>query len=285
LNVIISKDVSFCKGVSLAIDKMIKSIDWGKKHELPVYSLGQLIHNERALECLKKQGVTIIEEDELANVKPGIIVLRAHGVKETVLRRLFFLGFIIVDATCPIVIREQDLIKKADSKYHIVVIGKKGHPEAIFLYSVETCHSRTMITCLEDVKKINTDKPLFIVIQSTFPQTKANAIYEEIERIKANDQEIVIANALCNSTRLRRQHIKDLVKRVDCMVIIGGKNSSNTDGLRLYALSFKKPVFLINSKDEIPLEVYDYESVGIATGTSTPQFIIDEIVDTLKGER
>jgi 4-hydroxy-3-methylbut-2-enyl diphosphate reductase len=142
-----------------------------------------------------------------------------------------------------------------------------------------------MITCLEDVKKINTSKPLFVVIQSTFPQTKANAIYEAIESLKEKDQEVVVANKLCNSTTLRRDELENLAKKVDCIVVIGGKTSSNTEGLRLYAQNFKKPVFLINSKEEIPLEIYDYESVGIATGTSTPQFIIDEIVDTLKGDR
>lgn len=280
-----SRYISFCKGVSLAMDKMYKAIEWGNKYNIPVYSLGNLINNERAIEKFIRMGVSVISEDELEVVKPGVIVLRAHGIKESVLRKLLFLGFIIIDATCPIVIREQDLIIKADSKYHIVVIGKKGHPEAVYLYSVETSHSRTMVTCLEDVTKIKTDKPLFVVIQSTFPQTKAIAIYEAIEKLKTKNQEILVANALCSSTRLRREEIKDLSNKVDCILVIGGKNSSNTEGLRLYAQNFKKPVFLINSKDDIPLDVYNCESVGIATGTSTPQFIIDEIVDTLKGER
>lgn len=280
-----SRYISFCKGVSLAMDKMYKAIEWGNKYNIPVYSLGNLINNERAIEKFIRMGVSVISEDELEDVKPGVIVLRAHGIKESVLRKLLFLGFIIIDATCPIVIREQDLIIKADSKYHIVVIGKKGHPEAVYLYSVETSHSRTMVTCLEDVTKIKTDKPLFVVIQSTFPQTKAIAIYEAIEKMKTKNQEILVANALCSSTRLRREEIKDLSNKVDCILVIGGKNSSNTEGLRLYAQNFKKPVFLINSKDDIPLDVYNCESVGIATGTSTPQFIIDEIVDTLKGER
>lgn len=280
-----SKYVSYCNGVSLAMAKMYKSIEWGNKYKVPIYSLGNLIHNDRVLKQFTDKGVIIIEENQLEDVKPGVIVLRAHGVKETVLRKLFSLGFIIIDATCPIVIHEQDLIKSADSKYHIVVIGKMGHPEAMFLYSVETCHTRTLITCLQDVKNIKTDKPLFVVIQSTFPQTKANAIYDEIEKLKKKGQEIVIANTFCNSTTLRRTEIEHLAKKVDCIIVIGGKTSSNTDGLKLYAENFKKPVFLINSKDEIPLNIYDYESVGIATGTSTPQFIIDEIVDTLKGER
>lgn len=280
-----SKKIGFCNGVSIAIDKMYETIDWGKKHNIPVYALGKLIHNDRALDFFKDKGVSFIEEEDLDSTKPGIIILRAHGVKEPVLRKLLNLGFVVVDATCPIVIHEQDLIKQADDNSHIIVIGKKNHPEALFLYGVETGHSRSLVNSLEDVRKIKTDKPLFVVIQSTFPETKANAIYEEIERLKGPNQEFIKANFLCRSTKLRREGIKELSEITDCIIIIGGKNSSNTEGLRLYAKNFKKPVFLINSKEEIPSNIYDFENVGIATGTSTPQFIIDEVVNTLKGER
>lgn len=285
MKVIKSKRIGFCRGVSLAINKMYSAIEWGKKNNVPVYSLGKLIHNDRSLYKFEELGVSIVEEQNLESVKPGIIVLRAHGVKDSVIRKLLNLGFIVVDATCPIVIREKDLILKADLKYHIVVIGKKHHPEAIYLYSVETSHSKSLVTCVEDVKKIDTDKPLFVVIQSTFPQTKAETIYNEIKKILPNNQEMVVANKLCSSTRLRRDAISVLAKEVDCIIIIGGKNSSNTEGLRLYANNFNKPTFLINSKEEIPDEIYDYSCVGIATGTSTPNFIIDEIVNTLRGEK
>lgn len=282
MNIIKSKSIGFCRGVSLAIDKMNESIEWGNKQHLPVYSLGNLIHNERVIDNFKLKGVVVLEENDLESYKPGLIVLRAHGVKETVFRKLLNLGYIVVDATCPIVVKEQNLIKEIDSSYHVVVIGKENHPEAQFLYSAETGHSRTLVTCLSDVDKIRTSKPLFVVIQSTFPETKAKAIYDEIYKIKKPPQEVIIANSPCSSTRIRREAIEELSKVSDCIVIIGGKNSSNTEGLRLFALKYNKPVFLINSKDEIPLDVYDFENIGVATGTSTPQFIIDEVINTLK---
>ncbi len=284
MNVIISDYISYCSGVSIAVNKMYKAIAWGKKYNKKVYSLGYLIHNERVIEGFNEMGVEVIDENQIDSVEPGIIVLRAHGVKEDIMRYLIMHDFIVVDATCPIVVKEQDLIKKADIKYHVVVIGKSGHPEAIFLHSVETPHSRTLVTNVEDVDKIVTDAPLFVVIQSTFPQTKSQAILDKLKSLETKDREVVIANTLCNSTKKRRLALKDMVDDTDCMVVIGGINSSNTNGLKMYAESFNKPVFLINSVSDIPDAVYEYETVGIATGTSTPQFIIDEIVNALRGE-
>lgn len=282
LEVVLSKYISYCNGVALAVNKMEKAIEWGTTHNKKVYSLGNLIHNERVVSSFNDRGVNVIDVLDIDRVEPGVIVLRAHGVKEEILRQLLKNGFLVVDATCPIVLREQDLIRIADEKYHIIVIGKANHPEAIFLYNVESSHSKTLVTSVEDVKSLSVTKDLFVVIQSTFPQAKGDAIIEELKRLETDKREVVIANSLCSSTRIRREAVEELSKTCDCIIVIGGHHSSNTLGLKVYAQSLKKEVFLINSKDEIPFEVYKYSKIGIATGASTPSFIIDEIVETLK---
>ncbi len=284
MKVIMSKYISYCSGVSIAMEKMYNSIKWGKENNRIVYSLGNLIHNDRAIQNLTDLGVKVLEEKDIDDAIPGIIVLRAHGVKDDLLRKLLKKGFIVVDATCPIVIQEQNSIKEADEKYHIVIIGKKNHPEAEFLYSVETSHTKSLVTTASDIDKIESDKPLFVVVQSTYPLSKAKAIYEKLYELGNDKREVVFANSLCASTKRRQLEIEALSEATECILIIGGENSSNTNSLKLHAESFGKPVFRINSKEEIPSSLLKLKSVGIATGTSTPTFIIDEIVETLRGE-
>jgi 4-hydroxy-3-methylbut-2-enyl diphosphate reductase len=266
------------------MQKMYNSIHWGKENNKIVYSLGNLIHNDRAIQKLNDLGVVVLEEKDIATAIPGIIVLRAHGVKDDLLRLLLKKGFIVVDATCPIVIQEQNFIKDADKKYHIVIIGKKNHPEAEFLYSVETSHTKTLVSDVDDIDDLENEKPLFVVMQSTFPLTKAEVIYEKLYKLKNDEREVVVANSPCASTKRRQIEIEALSKATDCIIVIGGENSSNTNSLKLHAEYFGKPVYRINSKEEIPPSLFGVKSIGIATGTSTPTFIIDEILETLRGE-
>lgn len=284
MKIIMSKYISYCTGVSSAMDKMFKAIKWGKENNMFVYSLGNLIHNDRAIKQLNDLGVIVLEEKDIAMAIPGIIVLRAHGVKDSLFRYLLKKGFTVVDATCPIVIEEHNCILAADKKYHIVIIGKKNHPEAEFLYSVDTSHTKSLVSSVEDVSKVITDKPLFVVIQSTFPLDLANEIYSELNKVTSRQQEIIYANTLCASTKRRQLEIEALAKETDCIIVVGGENSSNTNSLKLHAQALNKVVYRINSKEEIPQSVYNFEKIGIATGTSTPTFIIDEIIKTLRGE-
>lgn len=284
MKVIMSKYISYCSGVSIAMEKMYKAIRWGKETNKIVYSLGNLIHNDRAIQKLNDLGVIVLEEKDIEKAIPGVIVLRAHGVRDDLLRTLLKKGFSVIDATCPIVIQEQNCIKDADKKFHIVIIGKKNHPEAEFLYSVETSHTRSLVSNEYDIDNLDSNKPLFVVIQSTFPLEIAKLIYEKLNNLKSDKREVVFANSLCCSTRKRQEEIDALSKSTDCIIVIGGENSSNTNSLKLYAEVFEKPVYRINSKEEIPPAVFEAESVGIVTGTSTPTFIIDEIIETLRGE-
>lgn len=222
MEIVLSDFISYCSGVALAIKKMNKAIDWAIANNKKVYSLGNLIHNERVISRFEDKGVEVLEEDNLQSVEPGIIVLRAHGVKESLIRLLLKRGFIIVDATCPIVLRERTLIKEADEKYHIIVIGKEKHPEAVFLYSVETPHKKTLVSSVEDLEKIPLNVPLFVVIQSTFNQEKVNAIIKELRLLEKEGREIVVANSLCSSTNRRRASVKKLVDECECVIVVGG---------------------------------------------------------------
>jgi len=136
----------------------------------------------------------------------------------------------------------------------------------------------------KNIDDLENEKPLFVVMQSTFPLTKAEVIYEKLYKLKNDEREVVVANSPCASTKRRQIEIEALSKATDCIIVIGGENSSNTNSLKLHAEYFGKPVYRINSKEEIPPSLFGVKSIGIATGTSTPTFIIDEILETLRGE-
>jgi 4-hydroxy-3-methylbut-2-enyl diphosphate reductase len=283
MKVIRSEVIGYCKGVSRAISIVYKAIKLGKELDKKVYTLGNLIHNPQVVEKITLEGVKVIEESDATNVEPGIVVLRAHGVSDHVRRTFLENGFYIFDATCPIVLKEQKLVEFAPHDSTIVVIGGKIHPEALALKNVETPNEKVIISDKHDIINIPNTNNIFVVIQSTFPSGMSKEIVSSLENFaQKNGVEIEFANELCNSNQRRRIAVAKLAKQCNCIIVIGGKNSSNTRGLYNYCVNQGVETFLISNKDEIPLEVFDYDVIGLATGTSTPHFVIDEIEDKLK---
>lgn len=283
MEVIRSNIIGYCSGVSRAINIVKEAVLLGKKINKKVYSLGHVIHNPQVVKKMENYGVRVIEEDDIYNVDAGIVVLRAHGVSDKVRRLFLEKGFYIFDATCPIVLKEQDLVFNAKPNSLIVVIGGKNHPEALALQSVETPNNKIIISEVNDINKLEKDKNLFVVMQSTFPRGMSKDIEISLESFaKDNDLEIEFANELCNSNQRRRIAIAELAKKCNCIVVIGGKNSSNTRGLYNYCINKGIDAYLISSKEEIPTHLYKYKTIGLATGTSTPLFVIEEIEEKLK---
>ncbi len=283
MKVIKSEVIGYCRGVSSAIEKLNEAIELGKKIDKKVYSLGQLIHNPQVVEKFKNKGVLVIEEKDALKVEPGIVVLRAHGVSDESRRLFLDNGFFIYDATCPIVLKEQDIVFQAPSNSTIVVIGGEKHPEALALQSVETSTKKLIVSKIEDIDLLPKNNNLFVVIQSTFPNGRRNDIEHSLRQFaKDNSIEIQFANELCNSNQKRRDAIADLSKKCNCIVVIGGKNSSNTRGLYNYCINRGVETYLVSSAEDIPDKLYSYSTIGLATGTSTPLFVIEEIEEKLK---
>ncbi|NCD06568.1 MAG: 4-hydroxy-3-methylbut-2-enyl diphosphate reductase [Spirochaetia bacterium] len=283
MNVIKSEVIGYCKGVSRAISIVEEAIKLGEKLHLKVYTLGYVIHNPQVVGLLKEKGVTVIEEAQASTIEPGIVVLRAHGVSDEVRRLFLSNNFYIFDATCPIVLKEQTIVEKAPKDSTIVVIGGQNHPEAIALRNVETPNEKVIISDICDIKKIPINHNLFVVIQSTYPSGMSKEIVNGLESYASENKiEIEFANELCNSNQRRRTAVGKLSKLCNCIIVIGGKNSSNTTGIYNYCKNQGVETYLVSNKEEIPLHVFDYETIGLATGTSTPPFVIDEIEEYLK---
>lgn len=273
--IIRAKYSGFCFGVKRAID--IANYTAKNSDSKKIYSLGPLIHNEAVVKALEKEGVRVAENIETIPHESKLII-RCHGVGREIYEWAEKNGTKVIDATCPYVGKIHDLVRNAYGKgMQIVIAGNANHPEVEGING--WCeNSAIIIESLADLDKVKLEKgkPVFLVSQTTLKQ-------ETFKEIKAKLQETVIdlevKNTICYATEERQKSCIDLSKKVDAMVVIGGKNSSNSQ--KLYEISKKycpKSIFVEN-KDNLPLqEIEFYNTIGVVAGASTPEHLIEEVI-------
>lgn len=277
MKVIKSEIMGFCFGVRRAVDLVKNALLENQLKK--VYSLGPLIHNDFVLESLKKQGLVIAEENEIQNIpNESVVVIRAHGVSPDVIEFLIKKNCLIIDATCPRVKSSQKIVEKnEDSTIYLTGDSNHGEVKGIAGYSKKDFH---LIKNEEDASKVefeNNEKSI-LLSQTTFSKKE----YEKIQKIlMEKNPEIKVYNTICSATKERQDSLVELCQNVEAVVVIGGKNSANT--IRLYQIAKDncKNVFHIESENELPKEVFDFETVGITAGASTPDELINAIENKL----
>lgn len=281
--------MGFCFGVRRAVENAENALE--KYSNKKVFSLGPLIHNKTVLENLKNKGLNIANEDDLFSknsiIKDGsVVIIRAHGVPPVVLNELNKKNCVIIDATCPRVKASQKLVEQKSLKnFSVVFTGDSNHGEvsAVFGYAFKKF---TLIQNELDSKNfinenLENREKILLLSQTTFSQELFSKISEEFCKNFCN---IEVVNTICPATKERQDALLDLCKKVDCVLVIGGKNSANTIRLFLAAKNQGKPVFHIENAAEIPCEVFEFETVGITAGASTPDEVINEIEEKLKNK-
>lgn len=282
MEVIIGKTAGFCFGVANAVNKTREHL----KTKDNIYCLGELVHNKQVTEELEKEGLIFI--DNIEEAKKDVII-RAHGEKKETYSKAEKLALNVIDLTCPKVTRIHKIAEEyANKGYFIFLIGNKKHPETIGTISYCGINS-FIIENEEDVKialqnlynyKIN---KAVILSQTTFSLEKFNKIVLLIEEeIKEKNIELDIKKTICDATRLRQEETKELSTRVDMMIIIGGKHSSNTNKLyEIAKTNCSNSVLIENSKELDKEEVRKYEKIGVMAGASTPKKSIESVVEML----
>ena len=227
LKVEVAKTAGFCFGVKRAMDTVYDAIE---KDEV-VYTYGPIIHNEQVVQDLENKGVRVLrEKNELKEIENGSIVIRAHGVTKDVCEIIEKQGLKLVDATCPFVKKIHKIVLEESEKGNtIVIIGNPTHPEVEGICS--WCTGDFFV--IENEEQAvnfakNIDKKLCIVSQTTFNYNKFKLL---VEIISKKGYDISVFNTICNATKERQEEAKSLASRVDAMIVIGGKNSSNTQNL------------------------------------------------------
>lgn len=265
----------FCYGVRRAIKLARHALNKGDR----VHSIGPIIHNPQVVDKLSAEGLKVIKD--LAAVKGGKVMICSHGACPSILETVRKKRFGMVDATCPNVLRSQKICSELKKDgYQIVIVGDKEHPEVRSLIGFSD-DKAAVIGSEREAKRLKTNGKLGVVAQTT--QSTGNFDKIASAFAEANRGELRIFNTICNDTIKRQKATKELAKRVDAMVVVGGKNSANTRRLFEICKKCGTKAYHVETKDQIKANWFKGKKrVGIASGASTPDWIIEDVVRTLK---
>ncbi|NMS89311.1 4-hydroxy-3-methylbut-2-enyl diphosphate reductase [Clostridioides difficile] len=273
MNVKIAKHAGFCFGVKRA---MKMAWDEVEKNNSGIYALGPLIHNKQAVAKYEEKGLKTVDEIDIIPNHENMII-RSHGVPEKIYKEAKDKKLKIVDTTCPFVKKIHTVVSEYHNKgYEIIVIGDMKHPEVIGING--WCeNSAIIIKTVEQMENMELDnsKKYCLVAQTTINPDLYSSI---IAKLSDKLEEIVFNDTICSATKTRQESAKELAREVDCMVVIGGRHSSNTQKL-VKVCEDLVPTFAIETKDELDVDMLKkYKTLGITAGASTPNWIIEEVV-------
>lgn len=271
MKVTVVKDAGFCFGVKRAIKLASGAV---KKDKDKVYSLGPLIHNPQVVEALKEKGVEVAEK--LNEIKKGTVIIRSHGVHPEVLASLKRTGLKIIDATCPFVRRAQNMAKLLHQQnYQVVVVGEADHPEVKGIVGYAQGKALVLNHKLGD-HDFAKFKKLGVVAQTTL---NLNFFKKAVDRLLESSKEIKIHNTICSATASAQSKSLKLAKKVDLMLVVGGHNSANTSRLARLCQEAGTRTYHVETAEELDRRWFKgVERVGVTAGSSTPEWIIQEVV-------
>ena len=277
MEISIAKSAGFCFGVRRAVDTVYK--ESVKKN---VYTYGPIIHNDEVVADLKRQGVGVIHDmSQFQSLGEGTVIIRSHGVAKKVYDQISKAGLALVDATCPFVKKIHRIVEKESGEGRIVIIaGNNHHPEVEGIKG--WCHTLPMVIENREQAEnivVETESRLSIVAQTTF---NYNKFQELVEIISEKGYDINVFNTICNATEERQKETRELARRSDAMIVIGGRHSSNTQ--KLFEISKKEcsNTFYIQTKYDLNMEdFHNIGMLGITAGASTPNNIIKEVHESM----
>ncbi|WP_099335665.1 bifunctional 4-hydroxy-3-methylbut-2-enyl diphosphate reductase/30S ribosomal protein S1 [Clostridium cadaveris] len=279
--VILASNAGFCFGVKRAVDE---ALEVKEQHPgITVYTLGPLIHNSHAVNFLKDKNIEPIELENIETLKPNdFIIIRSHGIPKDIYEYLKEKKLNIIDATCPFVTKIQ---KKAEEYYKrgykIIIVGDGNHPEVIGING--WCNNSSIFYKNGEFSEELTNK-VCVLSQTTERQENFE---KAIEYVSKHCKEFVAFNTICSATNERQTSATELSSKVDAMIVLGGKNSSNTTKLYEICLNNCISTIHVESAQDIPesfLNGEKFKKIGITAGASTPDWIIKEAINKMNNE-
>ena len=277
LELVLSPYTGYCFGVKRAMGLIDRGV--AEQPGAKIYTLGEIIHNPQAVARLKERGVVPVSS--LDDIEEGsFLIIRAHGVHPELIEEAKRRGIKLLDATCPFVQKSQRYVRKLVAEsYRVIIIGDADHPEvrsiaghaggdAIIVNGVDVAHE---VPRLEKAG---------VVIQTTFSKENARNIIdvleERVERLRVYD-------TICQATIMRREATLELAGTVDIMLVVGGRTSSNTKRLYQMCLDNGVPSRFVETAGEIDPSWFEgCRRVGLATGTSTPDWVIEQVMKRME---
>ncbi len=276
MEIILAKNRGFCFGVKRAVDMSVKAL---KEKPKPCQMIGPLVHNEFVIEKLKKQGIKFI--NSLNEAKKETIIIPAHGEDPAVLEKIINMGLAIVDTTCPLVKKVQNLARTIKQNGNqIIIIGEKGHKEVNSIQAAIK-NKGIILENEKEAQKIKIkNKSITVITQTTQNPERVNKI---IKILKRRFKRLKLYNTLCPNVLRYQKEAKELAKKVDLTLVIGSKTSANTKRMTEIAKTSGKPVYHIENPSQLKRKWFSgIKKVGVTTGTSTPEWLVEEVVRKLQ---
>lgn len=275
IEVTIDKNSGYCFGVEYAIQMAEDELN----ESGVLYCLGDIVHNDQEVKRLHQKGLRIISREELKTLKNSKVLIRAHGEPPETYQIAIENQLILIDASCPVVLKLQNRVKNAYDqllkKGQIVIYGKEGHAEVIGLVG-QTEGKAIVITEEKDLDKIDFEKPVTLFSQTTkstqgFYQIK-ELIQQKINACKSENMPLFEVNdSICRQVSNREPQMKLFAAQNDVIIFVSGKKSSNGKSLFAVCLSVNPNSYFVESEEEIQVEWFSEDSkVGICGATSTP---------------
>lgn len=254
------------------------ALEAGYRHPDPVFTFGPLIHNPQVLTLLEEKGVRVLEGDKTPG--EGTVIIRAHGIPPQEKERLQKSGCVVVDATCPRVIRVQAIIRKyAEQGYTPIIVGDRDHPEVVGLMGFSLGRG-LVVTEPEQVLGLPELDRVIVVAQTTQDESLFQQI---VDKIRERFPDSLIFNTICNATHERQEEVRHLTREVEAIVVVGGFDSGNTRRLAAIARSSGIPCYHVETEEQLERErLRAFKCVGVTAGASTPNWMIRKVVQELE---
>ena len=281
MKVLLANPRGFCAGVERAIEIVERAID---KHGSPIYVRHEVVHNRFVVENLKKKGAIFV--DEIDQVPKGsIVIFSAHGVSQAVRKDAASISATVYDATCPLVTKvHKEVTRRQKQNHQVVLIGHAGHPEVEGTLGQSNDSKKiTLVESISDIDELNFSDSIDIsyTTQTTLSVDDTKQIvgllkakFPQIQAPKKSD--------ICYATQNRQDSVKGMINNSEMLLVIGSKNSSNSNRLREIAENNNKPAYLIDGASDIDIDwLRGITIVGVTAGASAPEILVQEVVDYL----
>jgi len=288
MKVTVDKSSGFCWGVVRTVDIAEKELATGEK----LYSLGDIIHNPVEIERLKSEGLETVTHADLPNLRGAKILIRAHGEPPETYTRAKELGITFIDATCPVVGKVQERIRRFyDDGYQVVIFGKIEHAEVIGLVG-QTNGEAVVIKSLDEIEKVKMDRKTVLFSQTTMDKPTFFALKEELSKKKKElvvgsieelAVEFLAKDTICGQVFGREKKIREFAAENDLLIFVAGRHSSNGKVLYEIVKSVNSNIHFIEDVHELQPDWFEgIETVGITGATSTPQWLMEKVKENIE---
>ncbi len=288
MNIEIDQKSGFCFGVVYAIEAAEKELE---KHG-KLYCLGDIVHNEMEVERLRKKGLITIDHTEFKQLKNERVLIRAHGEPPSTYKTAIENGIELVDASCPVVLKLQNRVKKGHDKTsqengQVVIFGKKGHAEVTGMLG-QVNGDATVVMDFEDLDDLDYTRPISLFSQTTKPKKKLAQIHQEIKRraegaVGTENASVEFNDTTCRQVSNREPELRKFAQKHDVVLFVSGKKSSNGKTLHGVCKQENERSYFVGGWDEVNLDwIKPEDSIGICGATSTPLWLMESIHNKLK---